>query len=201
MKCSLGISNFLEEISSLFPFCCFPLFLCIDRWGRLSYLLLVFFGIMHSDAYIFPFILCFSLPFFSHISHDGKLMVNILPVRIHQYENWELPDVQDGFRKGRGTRDQNANICWIMEKAREFQKNIYFCFIGYAKAFDSVYQKKLWKILQVMGIANHLICLLRNLYAGQETVVRTGHGATCQGPAPADPGYSKERRLGDLFKC
>ena len=90
--------------------------------------------------------------------------------------NCELPDVQAGFRKGRGTRDQIANICWILEKAREFQKNIYFCFIDYAKALDCVDQNKLWKILKGMGIADHLTSLLRNLYAGQEAIVRTGHG-------------------------
>jgi len=90
----------------------------------------------------------------------------------------ELPDVQAGFRKGRGTRDQIADICWIIEKAREFQKNIYFCFIDYAKAFDCVDHNKLWKILKEMGIAEHLTCLLRNLYADQEATVRTGHGAT-----------------------
>ena len=92
--------------------------------------------------------------------------------------NHELPDVQAGFRKGRGTRDQIANIRWIMEKAREFQKNIYFCFIDYAKAFDCVDHNKLWKILKQMGIPDHLTCLLRNLYAGQEATVRTGHGKT-----------------------
>ena len=92
--------------------------------------------------------------------------------------NPELPDVQAGFRKGRGTRDQIANICWIIEKAREFQKNIYFCFVDYAKAFDCVDHKKLWKILKEMGIPDHLICLLGNLYAGQEAKVRTGHGTT-----------------------
>ena len=92
--------------------------------------------------------------------------------------NRELPDVQAGFRKGRGTRDQIANIRWITEKAREFQKNIYFCFIDYAKAFDSVDHNKLWKILREMGIPDHLTCLLRNLYAGQEATVRTGHGTT-----------------------
>ena len=92
--------------------------------------------------------------------------------------NLELADVQAGFRKGRGTRDQIANICWIIEKAREFQKNIYFCFIDYAKAFDCVDHNKLWKILKVMGIPNHLSCLLRNLYAGQEATVRAGHGTT-----------------------
>ena len=92
--------------------------------------------------------------------------------------NGELPDVQAGFRKGRGTRDQIANMCWIIKKAREFQKNMYFCFIDYAKAFDCVDHKKLWKILQEMGIPDHLTCLLRNLYAGQEATVRTGHGTT-----------------------
>ena len=92
--------------------------------------------------------------------------------------NHELPDVQAGFRKGRGTRDQIANICWIMEKAREFQKNIYFCFIDYAKASDCVDHNKLWKILKEMRIPDHLTCLLRNLYAGQEATVRTGHGST-----------------------
>ena len=92
--------------------------------------------------------------------------------------NREIPDVQAGFSKGRGTRDQIANICWIIEKAREFQKNIYFCFIDYAKAFDYVDHNKLWKILKEMGIPDHLTCLLRNLYAGQEATVRTGHGTT-----------------------
>ena len=90
--------------------------------------------------------------------------------------NRELPDIQIGFRKGRGTRDQIANIHWIMEKAREFQRNIYFCFIDYAKAFDCVDHKKLWKILKEMGRPDHLTCLLSNLYAGQEATVRTGHG-------------------------
>ena len=92
--------------------------------------------------------------------------------------NRELPDVQAGFRKGRGTRDQSANICWIIKKAREFQKNIYFCLIDYTKAFDCVDQDKLWKILKEMGIPDHLTCLLKNLYAGQEATVRTGHGTT-----------------------
>ena len=92
--------------------------------------------------------------------------------------NHKLSDAQAGFRNGRGTRDQMANICWIIEKAREFQKNIYFCFIDYAKAFDCVNHNKLWKILKEMGIPDHLTCLLRNLYAGQETTVRTGHGTT-----------------------
>ena len=92
--------------------------------------------------------------------------------------NCELPDVQAGFRKGRGTRDQIANICWIMEKAREFQENIYFCLIDYAKAFDCLDHNKLWKILKEMGIPDHNICLLRSLYAGQEATVRTGNGTT-----------------------
>ena len=103
-------------------------------------------------------------------------MLKILQARLQQYGNHELPDVQAGFRKGRGTRDQIANICWIMEKAREFQKNIYFCFIDYANAFDCVGHNKLWKILKEMGLPDHLTCLLRNLYAGQEATVRTGHG-------------------------
>ena len=98
--------------------------------------------------------------------------------RFQQYVNHELADVEAGFRKGRGTRDQIANIHWIIEKAREFQKNIYFCFIDYAKAFDCVDHNKLWKILKEMGIQDHLTCLLRNLYAAQEATVRTGHGTT-----------------------
>ena len=103
-------------------------------------------------------------------------MLKILQARLQQYVNCELPDVQAGFRKGRGTRDQIANIRWVMEKA--FQKNIYFCFIDYAKAFDCVDHNKLWKILKEMGIPDHLTCLLRNLYAGQEAIVRPGHGTT-----------------------
>ena len=102
-------------------------------------------------------------------------MFKILQARPQQYMNCELPDVQAGFRKGRGTRDQIANIRCIIEKAREFQKNTYFCFIDYAKAFDCV-DNKLWKILKEMGIPDYLTCLLRNLYAGQEAAVRTGHG-------------------------
>ena len=105
------------------------------------------------------------------ISHASK-------ARLQQYMNRELPDVQAGLRKGRGTRDQIANIRWIIENAREFQKNIYFCFIDYAKAFDCIDHKKLWKILKEMGIPDHLTCLFRNLYAGQEATVRTGHGIT-----------------------
>ena len=112
------------------------------------------------------------------ISHASKVMLKILQARLQQYVNHELPDVQAGFQKGRGTRDQIANICWIIKKAREFQKNMYFCFIDYAKAFDCMDHSKLWKILQVMGIPEYLTCLLRNLYAGQEATVRTGHGST-----------------------
>ena len=104
-------------------------------------------------------------------------MLKILQARIQQYMNRELPDVQAAFRKGRGTRDQIANIRWIMENAREFQKNIYFCFIDYAKAFDCVDHKEL-ENLNEMGISDHLTCLLRNLYAGQEETIRTGHGTT-----------------------
>ena len=105
-------------------------------------------------------------------------MLKILQARFHQYVNRELPDVQAGFRKGRGTRDQIANIRWIMEKAREFQKNIDFCFIDYAKAFDYVDHNKLRKILQEMGMPDHLTCLLRKLYEDQEATVRTGHRTT-----------------------
>ena len=112
------------------------------------------------------------------ISHDSQVMFKILQARLQQYMNRELPDVQAGFRKGRGTRDQIANIHWIIEKAREFQKNIYFCFIDYAKAFNCVDHNKLWKILKEMGIPDHLTCLLRNVYAGQEATVRGGHGTT-----------------------
>ena len=103
-------------------------------------------------------------------------MLKILQAKLQQYMNCELPDIQGESGKGRGTRDQIANICWIIKKAREFQKNIYFCFIDYAKAFDCVDHNKLWKILQEMGIPDHLTCLLRNLYAGQEATVGTGHG-------------------------
>ena len=105
-------------------------------------------------------------------------MLKILQARLQQYVNHELPDVQDGFSKRKGTREQIANIRWIIKKATEFQKNIYFCFINYAKAFDCVDHTKLWKILREMGILDYLTCLLRNLYAGQEATVRTGHGTT-----------------------
>ena len=112
-----------------------------------------------------------------HLSHTyfNKVMLKILQASLQQYINWELPDVHAGFRKGRGTRDQIANICWIIQKAKKFQKNIYFCFIDYTKAFDCVDHNKLWKILQEMGIPDHLTCLLRNLCAGQAATVRTGH--------------------------
>ena len=112
------------------------------------------------------------------ISHASKVMLKILQASLQQYVNHEFPDVQAGFKKGRGTRDQIANIGWITEKAREFQKNIYFCIIEYAKAFDCVDHNKLWKILKKMGIPDHLKCLLRNLSAGQEAIVRTEHGTT-----------------------
>ena len=105
-------------------------------------------------------------------------MLKILQARLQQYVNHELLDVQAKFRKGRGTKDQIANICWIIKTAREFQKNIYFCFIDCAKAVDCVDHNKLWKILKEMGIPDHLPCLLRNLYAGQEATVKTGHGTT-----------------------
>ena len=110
------------------------------------------------------------------ISHASKVMLKILQTRFQQYMNRQLPDVQAGFRKGRGTRDQIANIRWIIEKAREFQKNLYFCFIDYAKVFDCVDHNKLWKILKEMGILEQLTCLLRNLYVGQEATVITRHG-------------------------
>ena len=112
------------------------------------------------------------------ISHASKVMLKILQARLQQYVNCDLPDVQDGFRKGRGTRDQISNICWLIIKAREFQKNIYFCFIDYTKAFACVDHNKLWKSVKEMGIPDHLTCLMRNLYPGQEATVRTGHGTT-----------------------
>ena len=108
----------------------------------------------------------------------SKVMLKILQAKLQQYVNCELPDVQAGFRKGSKTRDQIANIQWIIEKAREFQKNIYFYFIDYAKAFDCVDHNKLWKILKEMGIPDYLTCLWRNMSAGQEATVRTGHGTT-----------------------
>ena len=111
-------------------------------------------------------------------SHTSKVMLKIVQARLQQYVNHELPDVQTGFTKGRGTRDRIANMCWTIEKGREFQKNIYFCFTDYAKAFDCMDHNKLWKILQEMGIPDCLTYLLRNLYAGQEATVRTGHGTT-----------------------
>jgi len=110
------------------------------------------------------------------ISHASKVMLKILQARLQQYTNQELPDVQAGFRNGRGTRDQIANICWIIKKAREFQKSIYFCFTNYAKAFDCMDHNKLWKIFKEMRIPDHFTCLLRSLYIGQEVTVRTVHG-------------------------
>ena len=121
---------------------------------------------------------CSNYPTNALFSYDSQVILKILQARLQHYVNCELPDVQAGFRKGRQNRDQIANICWITEKAREFQKNIYFCFIDYAKAFDCVAHNKLWKILKEMGIPDHLTCLLRNLYAGQEATARTGHGTT-----------------------
>ena len=112
------------------------------------------------------------------ISYASKVMLKILQAGLQPYMNCELPDVQAGFRKGRGTRHQIANIHWISKKAREFQQNICFCFLDYAKAFDCVDHNKLWKILKEMGIQDHLTCLLGNVYAGQEATVRTGHGTT-----------------------
>ena len=112
------------------------------------------------------------------VTCNRVVMLKILQPRLQQYMNCELPDVQAGFRKGRGTRDQIANIRWIIEKARVPEKNIYFCFIDYAKAFDCVDYNKLWEIVKEMGIPDHMTCLLRNLYAGQEATVRTGHETT-----------------------
>ena len=111
------------------------------------------------------------------ISHASKVLLKILQARLQQYVNRELPDIQAGFRKGRGTRDQIANICWIIEQAREFQKNIYFCFIDYAKAFDCVITTNYGKFFK-RGIPDHLTCLLVNLYAGQKATVRTGHNSS-----------------------
>ena len=113
-----------------------------------------------------------------HSSHTSKVTLKSLQARLQQYVNRELPDVQAGFRKGRETRDQIANIHWIIEKVREFQENIYFYFIDYAKAFDCVDHNKLWNILKEMGISDHLTCLLRNLYAGQEATIRNRNGTT-----------------------
>ena len=111
-------------------------------------------------------------------SHASKVMLKILQARLQQYMNRKLPDIQVGFRKGRGTRDEIANIHWIIEKAREFQKNIYFCFIDYTTAFDCVDHNKLWKIFKEMGTPDHLTCFVRNLYASQEATVRTWHWGT-----------------------
>ena len=123
------------------------------------------------QARILEWVAISSYPTIALISHASKVMLKILQARLQQYVNRELPDVEAGFRKGRGTRDQIARIHWIIEKAREFQKNINFCLIDYGKAFDCVDHNKLWKILKEMGIPDHLTCLLRNLYAGQEAIV------------------------------
>ena len=122
-----------------------------------------------------PVCLCSNYYMIALISHASKVMLKILQASLQQYMNHKLPDVQAGFRKSRGTRDQLANTCWIIEKARLFQKNIYFCFTDYAKAVVCVDHNKLWKILKEMRQPDHLTCLLRNLYAGQEATVRTGH--------------------------
>ena len=131
-------------------------------------------------AYIFPLFHFHILKEWEcvFISHTSKVMLNTLQARLQHYVNCKFTDVQAGFRKGRGIRDQIANIRWIIKKTREFQKNIHFCFIDYAKVFDYLDHNKLWKILQEMGIPDHLTCLLRNLYAGQDATVRTGHGTT-----------------------
>ena len=121
---------------------------------------------------------CSNYPTMALSSHANKVMLKIIQARLQQYMNHEVPDVQAGFRKGRGTRHQIANIRWITEKARAFQKNIYFSFTNYAKVFNSVDHNKFWKILKEMGIPDHLTCLLRNLYAHQEATVRAGHGST-----------------------
>ena len=135
------------------------------------------------------------------ISHASKITLNILQARFQQYANPELPDVQAGFRKGRGTRDQSPNICWIIEKAREFEKSIYFSFVDYAKAFDCVDHNELWKILQEMGILEYLTCLLRNLFAGQEATIRTRHGTTdwFQVGKGVHPGYILSPCLFNLY--
>jgi len=121
---------------------------------------------------------CLNHRTFALITHASKFMLKILQARLQQYVHWVLSDVQAVFRKGRGTRDQIANILWIIENAREFQKTVHFCFNDYTKAFDCVDHNKLWKILKEIGIPDYLTCLLRNLYAGQETAVRIGHGTT-----------------------
>ena len=118
--------------------------------------------------------LCSNYCTITPFSHTSKVKLKILQARLQQYVNCELPDAQAGFRKGRGMRDQIPNSHWIIEKAREFQKNIYICFIDWVKVFDCVDHNKLWKILKEMGISDHFTCLLRNLYADQETEVRTG---------------------------
>ena len=175
MKCSLGISNFLEEISSLSQSIVFLYFfaLIVEEGFLISPCYSLELCIQMGVSFLFSFAFhfsseCSNYHIIAFISHASKVMLKILQARLQQYVNLELADVQAGFRKGRGTRDQIANIRWIMEKAREFQKNIYFCFISYAKAFDSMDHNK---ILKEMGIPDHLTFLLRNLYADQEATV------------------------------
>ena len=120
--------------------------------------------------------ICVNYHIIALISHTGKVMLKILQARLRQYVNRELPDVQARFRKVRGTRSQIANICWSIKKAKEFQNYLYYCIIDYAKAFVCVDHNRLWKILEEMGIPDHLTCLLRNLHGGEEAIVRTGHG-------------------------
>ena len=121
---------------------------------------------------------CSNICTIAFISRAHKVMFKILQAMLQQYVNHEIPDAQAGFIKGRRNRDQIGNICWIIEKARDFQKNVYFYIIDYAKAFDCVDHNKFWKIFKEMGIPDHLTCLLRNLYACQEATIRTGHGTT-----------------------
>ena len=120
----------------------------------------------------------FKLPYSLLISHASKVILKILQARLQQYVNWELPNIYTGFRKGRGTRDPISNLHWIIEKAKEFQKNVYSCFIDYAKAFGCLDHNKLWKTIEEMEVPNHFTCHLKNLYAGQKATIRTGHGTT-----------------------
>ena len=164
-------------ISKAKRWCCESIALYASKFGKLSS--------SHKTGKVFIPISkkgntkeCSNYHTIAFISHTSKVMLKILQARLQQYMNHELPDVQVGFRKGRGTRDQIASICWITEKARELQRNNYFCFMDYTKVFDCVDHNKLWKILIEIGIPDHLTCLLRNLYTGQEATVRTGHKTT-----------------------
>ena len=150
----------------------------VNKYNFISFSQSVYLYSFFNYYYCFSTKECSNYRTIALISHASKVMLKILQARLQQYVNCELPDVQSGFRKGRGTRDQIANIHWIMEKAREFRKNIYFCFLDYAKAFDCVDHNKLWKILREKGIPDNLTCLLRDLYGGEEATVRTGHGTT-----------------------